>query len=203
MKPSCQLQMVDKEMLIKSIWLHYVFCALHVELEQLRKGLLKTLQMETFVHSYPREFYNYLVGSTMFDVMPEYILDCFTIRYSDQGSNDRTHEEAIIMHWTDYVMECEGKNLALCVDINGLRFTIFTDVSIADILHFVSGATKLPATGFTTMPSIRFSDVDGFPFSSTCDISITIPRSFGLLSYAEFKSRMDMSILDSFGFGNP
>ena len=34
MKPSIQLQIVDKEMLIKSIWLHYVFCALHVELEQ-------------------------------------------------------------------------------------------------------------------------------------------------------------------------
>lgn len=125
-----------------------------------------------------------MVGSTTFDVTPEYILDCFMIRYSDQGSNGRTREEAIIMHWTDYVMECE-------------------DVSITDILHFVSGATKLPATGFTTMPSIHFSDVDAFPFSSTCDVSITIPRSFGLLSYAEFKSRMDMSILDSFGFGNP
>ena len=57
MKPSCQLQMVDKEVLIKSIWLHYVFCALHVELEQLRKGLLETLQIETFVCSYPKEFW--------------------------------------------------------------------------------------------------------------------------------------------------
>lgn len=81
-----------------------------MELEQLRKGLLETLQIETFVRSYPREFYSYLVGSTTFDVTPEYILDCFMIRYSDQGSNDRTREEAIIMHWTDYVMECEGKN---------------------------------------------------------------------------------------------
>ena len=80
------------------------------------------------------------------------------------------------------------------------QFTIFTDVSIGDILHFVSGATKLPATGFTTRPSIHFSDIDAFPISSICDITITIPRSFGLLTYAEFKSRMDMAILDSFEF---
>ena len=85
-----------------------------MELEQLRKGLLETLQIETFARSYPRELYGYLVGSTTFDVTPEYILDCFMIRYSDQGSNNRTREEAIIMHWTDYVMECEGKKLALC-----------------------------------------------------------------------------------------
>ena len=80
------------------------------------------------------------------------------------------------------------------------QFTIFTDVSIGDILHFVSGATKLLTTGFTTRPSIHSSDIDAFPFSSTCDVSITIPRSFGLLTYAEFKSRMDMAILESFDF---
>ena len=81
----------------------------------------------------------------------------------------------------------------VCIDINGL---LFTDVSIADILHFVSGATKLPATGFATTPSIRFCNVDAFPVSSTCDVSITIPRSLGLLSYADFKKTMDMSIFD-------
>ena len=79
----------------------------------------------------------------------------------------------------------------------------YLDVSIADILHFVSGASKLPATGFNTTPSIRFCDVDAFPVASTCDVSITLPRSLGLLSYTEFKKIMDMSILDSFGFGNP
>ena len=109
MKPCTQLKMVDKVMLIKSIWLHYVFCALHVELEQLRKGLLETLEIETFARSYPKEFYGYLIGSTTFDVTPNYILDCFMIRYSDEGSNDRTLEEAIVMHWTEYVMECESK----------------------------------------------------------------------------------------------
>ena len=109
MKASTQLQLVDKEMLIKSIWLHFVFCALHVELEQMRKGLFETLEIETFVHLYPKEFYGYLIGSTTFDATPNYILDCFDVRYSDEGSNERILEEAIVMHWTEYITECESK----------------------------------------------------------------------------------------------
>ena len=77
------------------------------------------------------------------------------------------------------------------------------DVSLADVLHFFSGADKLPATGFTTTPSIQFIDMERLPKSSTCDLSITFPRSFGLLPYDEFRDKMDMCIKGSFGFGNP
>ncbi len=76
-------------------------------------------------------------------------------------------------------------------------------VSLGDILHFISGANKLPAAGFNAQPSIKFADVLSLLQSSTCDVSITFPRSYGNLTYTEFKNKMDMSILDSFGFGNP
>ena len=80
-----------------------------MELEQMRKGLFETLEIETFVHLYPKEFYGYLIGSTTFDATPNYILDCFDVRYSDEGSNERILEEAIVMHWTEYITECESK----------------------------------------------------------------------------------------------
>ena len=54
-----------------------------------------TSEIETFVRSYPKEFYGYLIESTTFDITPNYILDSFMIRYSDEGSNDRTLKEAI------------------------------------------------------------------------------------------------------------
>ena len=77
------------------------------------------------------------------------------------------------------------------------------DVSLGDVLHFFSGCDKLPSTGFTVTPSIKFTNMDMLPRSSTCDLSIMFPRSFGLLSYNEFQEKMDMCVQESFGFGNP
>ena len=76
-------------------------------------------------------------------------------------------------------------------------------MTLADILHFMCGATKLPASGFNTTPKIHFTDELTLPRASTCDLSITFPRSYGHLTYSEFKSKLDMCIMDSFGFGNP
>ena len=43
------------------------------------------------------------------------------------------------------------------------------DVTLADVLHFMCGATKLPASGFNTTPKIHFTDEFILPKSSTCD----------------------------------
>ena len=44
-----------------------------------------------------------------FEVSTEFFLDSFAICYSEQGCNKRTAEEAVILHWNDYVTDCEGK----------------------------------------------------------------------------------------------
>ena len=77
------------------------------------------------------------------------------------------------------------------------------DVSLGDILQFFSGSTKLPAAGFNCTPKIYFTDELCLPRASTCDLSITFPRSFGSLSYEDFKAKMNMCVCDSFGFGKP
>jgi len=74
-------------------------------------------------------------------------------------------------------------------------------MSLGQVLHFICGADKLPATGFEVMPSICFTDLDMLPEISTCDISIVFSRSFGLLSYEEFKEKLDRAIRDSCGYG--
>ena len=75
-------------------------------------------------------------------------------------------------------------------------------VSLGNILQFFSGANKLPATGFDTVPKIYFTNDECLPCASTCALSITFPRSLGLLSYDDFQEKMDMCILGSFGFGS-
>ena len=68
--------------------------------------------------------------------------------------------------------------------------------------NFFSGSAKVPAAGFDQVPKIRFSDeIDRLPWASTCDLSITFPRVMGLLSEDEFRQKLDMCILGSFGFG--
>ena len=36
--------------------------------------------------------------------------DLFTIRLSEQGSNRRTKEEAVVAFWRDFLEEAEGKH---------------------------------------------------------------------------------------------
>lgn len=77
-------------------------------------------------------------------------------------------------------------------------------MSLGDILQFFSG--QLPAAGFDATPTIGFTCTpppEGrLPCASTCALSITFPCYLGLFSYDEFQAKMDLSILESFGFGS-
>lgn len=66
----------------------------------------------------------------------DYLCDAFVIQYSDNGSNNRTKEEAIIFMWYDYITDCAERS----------------DISLADILKFISGSSKFPASGFGSLP---------------------------------------------------
>ena len=63
------------------------------------------------------------------------------------------------MLWFDYVTDCANDD----------------DVTIGDILKFISGSSKVPATGFDSIPKIKFTNKDCLPTVSTCDLAITFP----------------------------
>lgn len=117
-KPTRQLELSNRSELLKAVWLHYSFFIPLAEIQQLRKGLRETLQVEMLMCVYPDEMHSFLASSSEFNVTPEYLLDLFVINYSDHGSNKRTSEEAIILDWTEYVMECAGEALIIagCFD---------------------------------------------------------------------------------------
>lgn len=107
-KPTNQIEISDRDDFVKSIWLHFTFFLPHAELEQLRKGLRETLQLELVAILHPSELKSFLVASCAFDVTPAYLLDALVVRYSDQGSNKRTEEEAVMVNWSDYIMDLAG-----------------------------------------------------------------------------------------------
>ena len=180
------MTVADKEDIVRTVWLHYVLFKPHAELTQLRKGLNQTLQFDIMLIQHPDEMRGVLVASTVFDVTSKYLCDAFAVQYSLSGSNNRTKEEAIVYFWFEYVSESEEGG----------------DVSLQEILKFMSGSSKVPATGFDATPKICFCEGDRLPTVSTCALSITFPRSMGLLQYQDFKKKMSYCILGSYGFGS-
>lgn len=109
-KPTSQVEIADRDQVVKCIWLHFIFFVPHAELEQLKKGFRETLQMELLVVLHPREMRSFLAASSDHDITPDSLLDSFVVRYSDQGSNKRTTEEAIMVNLSDYIMDLDGQS---------------------------------------------------------------------------------------------
>jgi len=184
-KPATLLSLEDKDCFVRAVWLHHVLYHPHAELEQLRKGFYSTLQMQHLIQLYPKELWRLLVATNEFDVTPKFLCDAFAIQYSPNGSNCRTKEEALVMMFFEYITDC------------GVR----QEVTVGDIMKFISGSEKIPATGFDNTPLIKFTDIYRLPTASTCDLSITFSRAWSMLSYDEFKDKMDDSIHNSHGYG--
>lgn len=107
-KPTSLITINDKDTLIKSVWLHYVIFNPHAELEQLKKGINDSLGVDELIISHPDSIWGLLVASKTYDVTANYLSDSFVVHYSDNGSNDRTKEEAMILFWFDYIFESKG-----------------------------------------------------------------------------------------------
>lgn len=102
-KATCQVRIADKDKLVKTVWLHNVIFHPHSELQQLKKGIRDTLEMDFLIARYHDSMWGLLASSDTFDVTPDYLNDAFVVMYSDNGSNDRTKEEAIVYSWFEYI----------------------------------------------------------------------------------------------------
>lgn len=98
--------MKDRDDLIRSVWLYYVFFHPHAALEQLRAGFTQTLQMELITTCYAEQLRDILVTSDAFNPNEVDLIDEVIIKYSDSGSNDRRREEDIILFWTEFITSC-------------------------------------------------------------------------------------------------
>ena len=100
-KPITRIQLCDKNELLKTVWLHFVFFQPHAELTQLRDGFRNTLDMEHVCIVYPHAVRALLLASKAFDVNADTLLELLVAQFSHQGSNKRTPEESVMFHLSD------------------------------------------------------------------------------------------------------
>lgn len=106
-KSAANLTIKDKDDFINVVWLHHIFFVPHAELEQLRKGFRETLEVEILCLQHPDKLVEVLAANKLFIPSSKHFIDEAVIDYSDNGSNDRTKEEAIVVNWNNFVNECE------------------------------------------------------------------------------------------------
>ena len=114
------MTLADKDEFIRAIWLHHVFFLPHAELEQLCKGFRDTLQVELLACLHGELLHSVLAATQAFDPTSKHLIDELIISYSDDGSNNRTKEEAIMLNWSEYVNECEEKGTSVPIETSPL-----------------------------------------------------------------------------------
>ena len=78
--------------------------------------------------------------------------------------------------------------------------SLVPDVSLKDVLIFITGASAIPPLGFQPNPKMRFVNWECLPFASSCDNVINFPCT--LRNYDTFKNKFIFALCGSHGFGN-
>ena len=127
--------------LITAVWRHFSIYSIHAELSQLRDGLMSTLNFHHLLKSHPRAVWQLLVATEKISLTSDILLDLFTPALSETGSNSRMVEEQIMHNFCTLLEEIE----------NGQH-----DITLPDLLSFVTGASSVPPTGLHPPPRIEF-----------------------------------------------
>ncbi|MED6262036.1 hypothetical protein ATANTOWER_013593 [Ataeniobius toweri] len=105
---------------------------------RLREGL-HTLGVFDQVQLFPSVFFGVFCEATQ-PLKAEMLGQLFTINFSEQEEK-LNKETPVVTFWRHLLLECEvGRS----------------SISLQDILHFATGADKLPAAGLSPPPSISF-----------------------------------------------
>ena len=91
-------------------------------------------------------------------------------------------EELAYAFFVKYLKACEGDKLK-------------------KMLNFFTGEESIPAVGFSSKPSLWFSETSLYPSSYTCSFELVV--SSGHTNVESFQSRMDQALVSHGGFGCP
>ena len=106
-----------------------------------------------------------------------------------------------MLHWSDYIFERETEGVKCIGDVFiSIECLVYcyagvNGVELGDVLQFLTGAKRIPASGFGTALKVKFTNEVKLPVVSTCDCSITFSRSWGTMDENKFKNRLSECIL--------
>ncbi|XP_017449571.1 G2/M phase-specific E3 ubiquitin-protein ligase isoform X2 [Rattus norvegicus] len=136
--------------------------------ESFKQGL-KTLGVLEKIQAYPEAFYNILCHKPE-SLSAKNLSDLFTIHKLPDVKTSR--------FWNSYLQAVEDGKSA---------------TTLEDILHFATGCSSVPPTGFKPAPSIECLHGD-FPVANKCNNCLALPVTN---TYEEFQENMDFAIRDS------
>ena len=111
-QPSHTLQLSDRDRILNSMATHYAVKYMKAEVDQLKEGL-KAMGVLDVIVSNPRKMRPLFVHHEPATVhlTADKMIDLFTPVLSPVGSNQRELEEAVMMHWVNYIQMIESKSL--------------------------------------------------------------------------------------------
>lgn len=99
----------------------------------------------------------------------------------------------------DFLYNCEWNDIIahLFHPFNFIAGT--TEVSLQQVLQFLSEAISIPPKGFDVTPTITFDETTMYPMAATCIIQLMLPTCHK--SYKVFEEYLLYGILNNGGFG--
>lgn len=166
----------------------FVF-SVHAEIDQFKKGLNSIGGFGEVVMNNGKVF-NVVLSKDNTDKLSFHsIKKLYRVIYSEDGSNDKEKEASTMYAFELFLQDLEDNEVE--------------DLSLDDLLVFMTGADSIPPLGFDDHLTIAFYDqqdhVKRIPWSSTCTLTLYLPRGFD--DTQEFKLLMRMALMNGVGFG--
>lgn len=165
----------------------FVF-SVHAEIEQFWDGLNSIGKFGDILRESP-ELFAVVLGDSKVKLNSIAFKKLYNIDFSDDGSNQRDKEEKTI-----YCFE---------LFLQDLQEDLIPDLSLEDLLIFITGADAIPPLGFDNPIVISFYDMEGnlkrLPWSSTCALTLHLAR--GIDDPQEFNALISNALQNCYGFG--
>ena len=165
----------------------FVF-SVHAEIEQFWDGLNSIGKFGEVVRESP-ELFAAVLGDGQVKLNSIAFKKLYNIDFSDDGSNQRDKEEKTIYCFELFLQDLEED--------------LIPDLSLEDLLIFITGADAIPPLGFDDPIVISFYDMEGnvkrLPWSSTCALTLNLPR--GMNDPQEFNALISNALQNCYGFG--
>ncbi|XP_053379941.1 G2/M phase-specific E3 ubiquitin-protein ligase-like [Mercenaria mercenaria] len=165
--------------LLKNI-LYYRF---HAEITQFVNGLDKVGLLHKEILHAPEAFSSLFVHQAVHLKFDTFRL-LYEVNFSPEGSNNRRLEKDTVYFLEVFLIECDGKE---------------SDIALADVLMFWTGASSVPPMGFDKKLEVDFVTADRkLPVAHTCGMVLELVC--GLADPDLFKEDMVKAIKWSGGF---
>ena len=102
------IPLLDKIPSLKTILCHVLLDSLRYLLEDLKKGL-EILGVLEAIQANPEQFQEVFTKESFHPLDAETMDAVFAINYAEQSSNQRASQELTIVHWRDYLQDCESE----------------------------------------------------------------------------------------------